>query len=266
MTLFALLPPPGRARDLVVLVDIAFVLYAVASFIRVAGYASVQVRKRRLIGGPRAPLPFPVTGLVGSLFALSVLALLYGQSALYIVLVFLGLAFILQQAGRTADEQFGFRRLGPGALLKWSFLICGAVIFVEVPLGFFLDRGMNLLHLPHPEQDSVEVFRHITRPGEIAAFLLQAVILSPLLEELFFRGFLFTFLKKYTSTSLALVLSAGVFAFAHLNLGAVIPLWVLGLVLGIAYEHSGSLVLPFGIHACWNLLTAFSLLLERGGG
>jgi hypothetical protein len=94
--------------------------------------------------------------------------------------------------------------------------------------------------------------------------MIQAVLISPLIEELFFRGFLYTFLKNYTSTWMALVLSAGVFAFVHVNLGSVVQLWSLGVILGMAYEHTGAILLPMGIHACFNFVTALSLLLDKG--
>ena len=263
MSFLATLPLPhlGRTGDL--LITAVFLLYTMVCFVRVAGYASVQLREGRMIDLPRSPRRFTIAGPVGWMFAACVLALLFCQSALYMILVVVGLAGLLIEGGTTAREQFGLARLPLRLLAKWSLLVCGAVIFIEFPLSWLIDRTMNILHLPHPEQESVEMFRHFTRPGEILAFLLQAVLLSPLLEELFFRGFLLTFLKNYTSTGFAIVLSAGVFAFAHANLGSVIQLWLLGLALGLAYEHSGALLLPFGIHACWNLFTALSLLLER---
>jgi hypothetical protein len=148
--------------------------------------------------------------------------------------------------------------------MSWSVLVLGAVMLVVVPVSEVVASIFDALHLPHPEQETVEAFRHFNRPSEFFDFVFEAVLLSPLIEELFFRGFLLTFLKKYTSTWMALILSSGVFAFVHVNLGAALPLWFLGLALGLAYEHTGSLLLPIGIHACWNLVTALGLLLEKG--
>jgi membrane protease YdiL (CAAX protease family) len=110
----------------------------------------------------------------------------------------------------------------------------------------------------------VESFLQLANPSLIGWFIFQAVILSPIVEELFFRGFLLTYLKNYTTPALAIVLSGGVFACAHLNLGAFVPLWFLGIVLGIAYEHTGSLMVPMTIHGCFNLATALNLLLDKG--
>ena len=202
----------------------------------------------------------------GWLFILNVLFLLFIQSPYFMILTVAGQAFLLLEGGRTAREQFGLERLALSKLAKWSILICGAVILVEVPLTEIINEAMTLLKVPHPQQESVETFSHLRKASDILAFLLQAVVISPMIEELFFRGFLFTFLKNYTSTWLALILSAGVFAFAHVNLGSVISLWFLGVVLGIAYQHTGSLLLPICIHGCFNLMTALSLLLDKGTG
>jgi membrane protease YdiL (CAAX protease family) len=166
--------------------------------------------------------------------------------------------------GRTWEEQFGLRRLPASKIIAWSLLICGAVIFVEMPLTLVVERALDAIHLPHPEQQSVEIFRQLDRPSEILLFMLQAVAISPLIEELFFRGFLLTFLKNYTTGLGAVFFSAAVFALAHANIDSVIPLWLLGIVLGVAYQHTGSLLLPIGIHACWNFFTAIGLILEKG--
>jgi membrane protease YdiL (CAAX protease family) len=263
MSLLALVRVPGRAEELIV--DAVFMLFVLVSFIRVTSYVTVQARAHRLIDGDDSPRRFMLRGMTGWLFVALVLGLLFSQSVLYMIVVVAGVAAFLWECDRTARDQFGLDKLSLPRLITWSVLICGAVVFVELPLSQIVDQIMNAVHLPHPEQESVESFRRADRPGAIFAFLIQAVLISPLIEELFFRGFLFSFLKNYTSTVFALILSAGVFAFAHANLGSVLQLWMLGLALGLAYEHTGSLLLPIGIHACWNFLTAMSLLLERGG-
>jgi membrane protease YdiL (CAAX protease family) len=263
MSLPAFIRAPSRAEELIV--DAVFMLLVLVSFVRVTSYATVQMRAHKLIDGDNSPRRFMLKGMAGWLFVLLVLGLLFDQSILYMLVVVAGVSAFLWECDRTAVDQFGLDKISIKRLVQWSVLICGAVVFVELPLSQIVDEVMNAVHIPHPDQESVEVFRHTDRPAEIFAFLVQAVLISPLIEELFFRGFLFTYLKNYTSTALALVLSAGVFAFAHANLGSVVQLWVLGLVLGLAYEHTGSLLLPIGIHACWNFLTAMSLLLERGG-
>lgn len=262
---FAVTPlPAARANLLTLILFGACWLYASLSFICVLRYVARKIRQGRLINPARAPLPFAVSGLSGSIFALLVIQFIFLQSPLFILLVLVGTAFLLMETRRSAGEQFGFARLSLVKVTTWSVLVLGAVMLVVIPLFAAISWLFDVLHLPHPEQETVVAFRHFNRPSEILDFAFEAVLLSPLIEELFFRGFLLTFLKNYTSTWMALIISSGVFAFVHVNLGAALPLWFLGLALGLAYEHTGSLLLPITIHACWNLVTALSLLLDKG--
>lgn len=265
MTFFAVKLLPAARTELPHLAEVIFWLYVPISFVCVAGYTVQQIRAGRLVNSGNSPAPWSVTRSAAWLFILCVLALLFIQNAFYMVLVVMGVALFLMENRRTARDQFGLERVPASKLVRWSVLICGAVILVEAPLSGVVEGAMTFFRVPHPDQETVVIFRQLDRPSQIFDFMLQAVLISPLIEELFFRGFLLTFLKNYTSTWLALVLSAGVFAFAHANLGSAVQLWLLGVVLGVAYEHTGSLLLPMGIHACWNLVTALSLLLDKGG-
>jgi len=264
MTLFALTLSHALRAELLGFVQGLFILFVLVSFICVAGYAAKQIRAGRLFPGENAPLPLVMQPMAGWLFVGSVVGLIYLQSALYAILVFVGIAGALAENRRTVRTQFGLDRVQPIKALTWSLFVFGAIMLVETPLTQASAWALDALQMPHPDQQSVETFRQYNQSSTILWFLLQAVFLFPVIEELFFRGFLLTFLKSYTSTWLAIVLSAGVFAFAHLNLGAALPLWFLGIVLGVAYEHTGSLVVPMGVHACFNLATGLSLLMDKG--
>jgi membrane protease YdiL (CAAX protease family) len=264
MPLFALTLSHDARAELLSVVQGLFILFVLVSFICVAAYAAKQIRAGRLFTSESAPLPLAVQPTAGWLFVASVVGLIYLQSALYAILVLVGTAGVLAENRRTARTQFGLDRVKPGKALTWGLLVFGAVMLVETPLTQVSTWILDALQMPHPEQQSVETFRQYNQSFSILWFLFQAVILFPMIEELFFRGFLLTFLKNYTSTWPAIVLSAGVFAFAHLNMGAVLPLWLLGVVLGVAYEHTGSLIVPMSIHACFNLATGLSLLMDKG--
>jgi membrane protease YdiL (CAAX protease family) len=199
------------------------------------------------------------------LFIANVMALLFTGSPYYMLLIVIGQAVLLLENNRTAEEQFGFSRLSGRQLLSWSIIISGAVVVVASPVLDLFEMTLDALHFSHPQQQSVEDFRQVHQAARLIDFLIQAIFLAPLIEELFFRGFLLTFLKTYMSTWVALILSAGIFAVAHQNLDSVLALWILGIVLGVAYEHTGSILLPMGIHACFNLTTGLTLLAQRVG-
>ena len=264
MTLFALTLSHAVRGDLLSFVQAAFILLVLLGFVCVAGYTARQLRAGRIFSAESAPPAIVMQPLSGWLFVICVVGLIYLQSALYAVVVLVGVAGMVVETGRPARTLFGFDRVPPIRALTWSLLIFGAIMLVETPLTEASTGALDYFKISHPEQQSVETFRQYNQTSTILFFLLQAVLIFPVIEELFFRGFLLTFLKNYTSTGLAIVLSGGVFAFAHLNLGAVLPLWFLGIVLGVAYEHTGSLLVPMGVHACFNLATGLSLLLDKG--
>lgn len=265
MTHFAALSPHLGQKGLLTL-EWVFMLFALLSFLYVASYVTAQLKAGQLIKSDRSPIPFAIPGSAGWVLIAGVMVLLFLQSPFYMILVVLGVGVLMIVNGRTAEEQFGLGRLPVSTVAGWSLLIYGAIVFIEIPLSEIMEAAMNAIHLPHPEQQSVEIFRQLNEPLAIFQYMLFAVVLAPLIEELFFRGFLLTFFKNYTTTLGAIFFSAGIFAFAHANIDSAIPLWVLGIVLGIAYQHTGSLLLPIGIHACWNFFTATSLILQKGNG
>ncbi len=54
--------------------------------------------------------------------------------------------------------------------------------------------------------------------------------------------------------------NAALFAAIHLNTASLLPLFVLALCLTLAYEATGSLLIPMVMHSCFNSIT-FALVL-----
>jgi uncharacterized protein len=266
MALFAFTLSPDVRAGMLVFVQSLFLCFVLVSFVCVAAYTARQVRAGHLFTLDHAPTPLMMRPpAAGWIYILTVLILIYLQSGYYAAVVLAGVASLMVESWAAgADMPFGLRRMNIAKAIVWGLLAFGAVTLVETPLMQLSIWLLDQLRMPHPEQQAVETFRQFKKGSTIAMFLIGAVIVFPVIEEFFFRGFLLTFLKNYTSTAGAIVLSAGVFAFAHLNLAAALPLWFLGIVLGIAYEHTGSLVVPMIIHSCFNLATGLSVLIEKG--
>ena len=93
--------------------------------------------------------------------------------------------------------------------------------------------------------------------GIAIALWIGAVVIAPVAEEVFFRGLLQTFLvRAFGRRWPAIVAAAVLFSLAHLSSPYHIPaLVVLAVMLGYAYERTGSLVSPIIIHAAFNLKT-----------
>jgi len=76
--------------------------------------------------------------------------------------------------------------------------------------------------------------------GGLSVALLGAAIVAPVAEEAFFRGFVFSGLRRTMRLVPALVLSAGLFAVAHITPTSWPPIFVLGVLFALLYEQTGS--------------------------
>jgi len=99
----------------------------------------------------------------------------------------------------------------------------------------------------------------------LSFFLLfvTTTLLAPLFEEIIFRGILLPTLSRDFGVISGIIVSAFIFALAHLSLGEMPPLFVLGIGLGITRIASGSLFSSVIMHSLWNGLTFLNLFLLR---
>ena len=98
------------------------------------------------------------------------------------------------------------------------------------------------------------------RPGDIFLFYLVGGIIAPVAEEVFFRGILYGFFRRW-GVVVALVLSTAFFVVPHLG-GHGLPITQIvgGVLFAIAYEIEGNLITPITIHSLGNL-TIFTISL-----
>ena len=105
------------------------------------------------------------------------------------------------------------------------------------------------------EQDAVKLLRENSDPASLAMMAIVACIGAPLAEEVVFRGYIYPAVKRFTNIPFAVVFSGLLFGAVHGNLAALLPLTVLGVLLVLAYEYTGSLWAPIAIHFCFNAAT-----------
>jgi membrane protease YdiL (CAAX protease family) len=99
----------------------------------------------------------------------------------------------------------------------------------------------------------------------VAIFILYMCVVAPVLEELFFRGFLLSGMRGRLGTAPAILFTATLFALIHLNPTQVVSGFFLGLVLGALAARTRNLRYPILLHALYNCMSlVFPLLLPRG--
>lgn len=131
--------------------------------------------------------------------------------------------------------------------LLWSAAFGGAAAVAALGLQW---AGFNLLQLFHTSLPAGGT--------NLLLFFLVGVLIGPVAEEIFFRGILYGFLRRW-GVATAMLASTLLFVFAHpVSHRTPLTQAVGGLVFAAAYEREKSLVAPIVIHALGNL-ALFSL-------
>jgi membrane protease YdiL (CAAX protease family) len=93
----------------------------------------------------------------------------------------------------------------------------------------------------------------------VIALGLAVLIGAPVVEEVFFRGFLFGGLRQHMTFWAAGLISGGLFSLAHADPGLVLPYTGIGVIFAFLYERTGTLFTPIGVHFIFNGVS-FALL------
>ncbi len=91
----------------------------------------------------------------------------------------------------------------------------------------------------------------------------MAVVLAPICEETFFRGFLFQGLRLRMRLLPAALLSGGFFAFVHVEPVRFFGLAAMGAILAGVFERRRTLVASIAAHATINLIAVIGILATR---
>lgn len=159
----------------------------------------------------------------------------------------------------------GVRRLGPASLgfvsTTWKWVLIGVGIaflsrmlaFVIVPIYILVTGDAT-----NPQQG---LFEDLVSGSatQILLFALAIGVLAPFAEEMFFRGMLFGWLRRW-GFWLAAIASAALFGVAH-GINFVFPAsFALGILNAYAYEKSGSLWPAIVAHMVFNTTSLVALL------
>lgn len=129
---------------------------------------------------------------------------------------------------------------------EWRLLGLGAVLLL----------GLNLLGnlLPMPKDTP---FEHLfDRPRDAYLLSIIAVSLGPLMEELFFRGFMYPVLARRTGIAWAVVLTSVPFGLIHYlqyrSWSVVLVIFLVGVVCGTVRAVTKSVAASFLVHVGYN--------------
>ena len=174
-------------------------------------------------------------------------------------IILVELAYLLPVVLIFAWRRINWKHLGFGKF-SWNTMGLGCGLLIAGYVIILLHNALLLaLGVDTQGDEILEIFNKLESP---VWFFLVGAVFAPIVEEIFFRGFLFQgFRQKYGWVSAAL-LSSAVFAVAHLDPVALIPTFILGTVLAYVYHRSNSvwpgIILHFLVNA-FGLCSAYAL-------
>lgn len=125
----------------------------------------------------------------------------------------------------------------------------------------WLEKVFNIESL----QESVKLLKEAKDPVVIVLMAVAAVLVAPVAEEIVFRGYLYPAAKRFCGPVGGIIFSSLVFSAAHGNVVALLPLFILAVLLCLIYEFTGSIWANISVHFLFNAATVAVQLLVRYG-
>ncbi|HSZ63280.1 MAG TPA: type II CAAX endopeptidase family protein [Terriglobales bacterium] len=174
------------------------------------------------------------------------LVVVAGQSLAYL-LIFGYMYFLVTRERRRPDFLVAVHWNSPPRGVIAACLLGGVVLSVALQI---------LAHfLPIPKELPIDSF--FQTPAEAWALSILSVTLAPLMEELFFRGFLYPVLARSLGLPVAVFLTALGFAALHgmqlmFSWGPVLVIFLVGVVLTLVRAKTNSVASGVLIHMAYN--------------
>lgn len=170
-----------------------------------------------------------------------------------LILVFIFLKF----RSKKYHKQYGLTYIKNKSLdsdfYKIIIIAFGVSGFGNVLLSVFLKIFENNDYI----NTTLETLENILNYNSISEYLVlftSVVIIAPILEELLFRGILFSETKKYLNVAAVIVINGLCFAIYHMNIIQGINTFFMGMVLSYVYYYRRNIKEAIAIHMVNNLI------------
>ena len=155
---------------------------------------------------------------------------------------------------RSGWRSLGFRRFD----MKKGLLLVAAIVLIGLAIGALYEYILEHAF----DQASSDMYTALTDSGlGMATLAVTAVIVAPLAEEVFFRGFLFPAIGRRYGLVWGIVVSGALFAIAHVGSGGLVPAFILGILLAWLYWKTGSLWPCILTHFAYNSLVLIFMVI-----
>jgi membrane protease YdiL (CAAX protease family) len=165
----------------------------------------------------------------------------------YACFLMAGWRFALKRRGASLATA-GFRPVRLGAILAMIPLTVG-VLFVD---GIVIQLTDDLFGAVPSAREQLGLGSTSISIEGLLSLLLVGAVIAPIVEELFFRGLLYGYLRGRRGRGVAVAVSSAVFAAMHLIPSLMPSLFLFGAVLALVYERYGSLYPAIALHGLNN--------------
>lgn len=173
------------------------------------------------------------------------------------IIFMFGLYYIAIQTNRLTWHEVGLNRFH---LSYWRPIAGWTIVLIVVSILLVLVMALLGIEVENSKTESIQ--SQVTPLNFLIAFV-SASIISPIYEEIFYRGFLYRLLRSKRGIATGMIVSSFIFMIVHIPTYNVLPAtFASGLVFSWTYEKTGSVIPGIIIHSTFNgialLLTAFS--------
>lgn len=160
----------------------------------------------------------------------------------------------------------GFKGLARRIGFQWpkdlspalSTLLCCLIAFV------LLGIGVAITHFWGGEKTQLDMMVESSMTARFAT-ALAAFATAPLVEEVIYRGVVYSALERATGMAIAVIVVSLLFAGVHVaqyqnNIGVILVITLLSVTLTLARAYTGSVIPPFIIHLVFNGIQSLVLV------
>lgn len=165
---------------------------------------------------------------------------------------------------RDMNEVFGLKKVEFPRVVIYT-IVGGvfSILFCVWLVGSISEHWISGMFEGLQEQVPVRSLQQANSRVFLVVAIFSAVVAAPVAEEFLFRGYMYGALKNATGRLFASVMISLLFAVVHGNLPALLPLFAFSAILCFAYDFTGSLWVPVGLHVFFNATNIVLMLTQQ---
>lgn len=148
------------------------------------------------------------------------------------------------------------RMLFDAEIMKFSVRTIILCVLISLLFSFSCNNIIGMSPLPKLSK-AYEIASNAFYGSTLVIEIISSVIVTPIVEELIYRGIIFKRLKNMKKMPIAIFLSALIFAMMHFNIVQFVFAFVLGIVIATIYAKTNQILVCILCHMAINGLAVF---------